>query len=273
MPDLVPAAPPLADAGPGTTPAPSGYAGQVPEGSVGPDRRSGEPPHEAPPTESPTEPWDSEMGWKTPEDAKRAYKALQADHTRKSQTLSELGDTEALRQERAFIQQLRSDPDFLAWAEKRLQAETIGVENPDADTLEALKIVKRIVDSQMAPLKAEAMRTRFEGITREMDTAHGPEWQTYKPKMVELHQRDMQRGIVSPNAEERFDLDYVQGLYTRAIGADPEYAAKAYGKRLAQKQAQVTTSAPGTAPAAVGTGKMDSFEAAFSAAKRAHGLS
>lgn len=271
MPELESAAPPLADAGPGTTPA-SGYANQVPADSIAPRRPAGQPTSEAPTTEHSTEPWDSELGWKTPDDAKRAYKALQADYTRKSQTLKDLGDVDALRQERAFIQQLRSDPEFLAWAEKRLQAEQTGVTDPDPDTLEAIKIVERIAEAKLAPLKAEALKNRFESISREMDKAHGPEWTSHKGKMLEIHQGDMRKGIVSPMSEERFDLDYMQGLYARAVGSDPEYAAKAYEKRLTQKQSQVTTSAPGTAPAAVGHGKIASFEDAFAAAKRAHGL-
>lgn len=276
------APPPVASGGQGTAPAYTGQADSAPAGSVAPSQPSGQPTEPraasaqpATPSEQSKEPvWDSELGWKSPADAKRDYKAAQAAFTRASQLLRELGDPNEIKQLREFTDQLRTDPEFIKWAEARMAQQQTGSDDPQA--VEALRIVDQRVETKarelMAPLLAQAIQQRTKAIFAEMSRVHGSEWEAQKPKMLELHQRDMSRGLVHPQAEQNFDFDYVEGLYHRVLGADPNYAAGQYQKRLASKQQQATISQPGTAPAAVTIGPAKSWDEAYSNAKKQLGL-
>lgn len=234
---------------------------------------SGEPQSTATPSEQP-QAWDSELNWKTPDDAKRDYKNVQAAYTRLSQRVASLGDLNQVSQRLAFVEQLSNSPEFLEWAEAQLAKETTGSQDPQ--TVQALQIVRReaaqIAQKMMAPLHAQAVEQKTKQVFSEMEAKHGAEWQQQKHAMLELHQNDIRRGLVSPRAEVDFDFNYVEGLYHRVVASDPNYAAKAYEKRIAHKREHSTTSLPGTAPGAVGSGKVKTFEEAAAKAMRDLGM-
>lgn len=275
MPTLEPTSPPLAGTGEGIASVDLGQAGAAPAASVSTQGSSDQPRPSADsapaaPTEQAQPAGTSDIGWKTLADAERDYKALQAYSTKVAQALKGLGNLEVLQRERQIMSQLREDPEFISWVEARLAKEQAGADDPD--TVKALQIVderaRQLVEQELAPLRAAHVEQKTRTIFSELDTKYGKEWREQRGRMGELHRSDIQRGIVSPQADARFDFAYVEGLYQRVLGSDPEYAAKQYQRRLAQKQAQATQGQSGPAPQAVTAGKADSLEAAYAAAKR-----
>ena len=271
----------VAASGQGTAPAATGQADLAPAGSIAPSQTSGQPTEaaaqaaSATPTEQPKEQvWDSELGWKSPEDAKRDYKQLQSYSTKLAQQIKEAGDPASIKQLREFVERLQGDPDFLDWAAKRLAKQQAGSDDPE--TVKALSIVDQRAEAKaremFAPVREFMLAQKVRSVFGEMDKKYTTDWQGHRKAMGELHGRDMQRGLVHPNAEEAFDFDYVEGLYRRVIASDPNYAAKQYEKQLTQKRSQATDSRPGTAPTAVGHAKANSFEEAAAQAKRSLGL-
>lgn len=271
----------VAASGQGTAPAATGQAGLAPAGSIAPSQPSGQPTEAAvqaapaTPTEQPKDQaWDSEMGWKSPDDAKRDYKNIQSLSTKLAQQLKDLGDPASIKQLKEFVGQLQNDPAFLDWAAKRLAVQQTGSDDPE--TIKALAIVDQRAEAKarelVAPMRAFMLQQKVEKVFGEMKDKYTAGWTEHKKAMGELHMSDMQRGIVHPNAEEAFDFDYVEGLYRRVVASDPNYAAKEYEKQLTLKRSQSTTSQSGTAPTAVGHAKVNSFEEAAALARRQLGL-
>lgn len=277
MATLESAAPTPAGTGPGIVPAESGQARAVPAASVSTQPPAEEPRRETPatPAEEPKAPsWESELGWKSREDAERDYKQVQAWNTKLSQQMASLGDLNELTRERQILAELRNDPEFLSWVEARIAKEQAG--DSDPETIKALQIVdaraKQIAEQAIAPMRATLLEQKTKTIFSEMDTAYGKEWRDKRGDMNALHQSDIRRGFVAPQADQRFDFDYVDALYKRVLASDPDYAAKQYQRKLAHKQSQATQSQPGAAPSTIGDGKATTFEAAYANAKRSLGL-
>jgi hypothetical protein len=228
-----------------------------------------DPSEQTPPAEA-----DSEFGWKSLEDAKRDHKALQRVFTRNQQAYAQLGDVKTLAQERALLSQLREHPGFIQWVQAELAKEATG--SGDPDTAKALQIVqdqaRQIANEAVAPLYAAHVEQKVKTTFSEMDREFGTEWQQLKPKMNELLQTWKAQGLVSPTVDHNFDFNFVRGLYAAAAAADPQFAAKAYQKRLEQKQAQTTTSQPGTPAAATATAPATSMRDAYAQARRQLGM-
>ena len=278
MPELTSAAlPTVTSGGPGTEPAYGRQAGDIaPAGSIASSQASGEPSQpEVTPHEQPQPTGDSSLGWKSLDEAERDYKNVQAAFTKATQALKELGDPSTVRSNRALLENLRNDPEFQQWAEARVAKHKTGQSDPQ--TLEAIRLVQEMVrqgvQTEIAPLRAHAIEQKTKTVFSEMTTEFGPEWEQYKPKMLELHAKGLQRGWVSPRLETDFDYEYVKGLYAQVVLADPNHAARQYQKKLDGLRAQATTSQPGTAPQAVGTGKARTFEEAAAMAKKQLGWS
>lgn len=279
MPDLQSASPSPAGTGEGIAPAGGqalGPPGTAPEASVSTLPAPSEQPRApAEPAEKPQPAGESVPGWKTLEDAARDYKEIQRAYTRATQLLGQLGDPDAIQQERALLAELRNNPEFVSWVEQQIAQQQVG--NADPDTMRALQVIDQrahqIAQSYVAPLQAAALEQKAEAVFAAMDQKHGAEWTAMRPRMREILQQGQRQGIFAPSVETNFDLAFVDGLYSMAVGADPEFAATQYQKRLAQKQAQTTTREPGTAPAAVGTGSARSFEEAYQQARQQLGLS
>ena len=271
----------VAASGQGTAPAATGQADLAPAGSIAPSQPSGQPTEAAAqaapatPTEQPKgQAWDSELGWKSPEDAKRDYKQLQSFSTKLAQQLKEQGDPASIKQLKEFVGQLQNDPAFLDWAAKRLAVQQTGSDDPE--TVKALAIVDQRAEAKareyVAPMRAFMLQEKVKSVFGEMEKKYTAGWTEHKKAMGELHISDMRRGIVHPNTEEAFDFGYVEGLYRRVIASDPNYAAKQYEKQLTHKRSQASSSQPGTAPTAVGHAKVNSFEEAAALARRQLGL-
>lgn len=270
MSDLAPASPAAAGTGEGIALAYSGQAGDsAPAGSVStqshseqPSRSSAEPSGQPDATAAP--PGKSVEQWE------KDYKALQSFTTKQQQALAQLGDLKTVQQERAILNQLREHPGFIQWVNQQLAQESAGSSDPD--TMRAMQIVqneaRRIAGEAVAPLYATHIENKVKTTFSEMDKEFGPEWQQLKPKMNEILQEWKQRGFVSPQVEHNFDYGFVKSLYAAAAAADPDFAAKAYQKRLEQKQANVTVSQPGTAAAATAGGPINSMRDAYAAARR-----
>lgn len=229
-------------------------------------------PSEQAPTPANSE--DTEFGWKSLEDAKRDHKALQRAFTKNQQAYAQLGDVQTLAQERAILSQLREHPGFIQWVQTELAKEATG--SGDPDTAKALQIVqeqaRQIAQEAVAPLYAAHVEQKVRTTFSAMDQEFGPEWQQLKPKMNELLQTWKRQGLVAPSVEQNFDYNFVKSLYAAAAAADPQFAAKAYQKRLEQKQAHTTTSQPGTAAAATASAPATSMRDAYAQARRELGL-
>jgi hypothetical protein len=218
------------------------------------------------------------VGWKTVQDAERDYKALQREYTRIAQGVKGLGDVNALRQSHAIMAELAQDPEFVSWVQARMAKETAGSDDPD--TQKALDIVdqratekaQQIVAQAVGPLMQAHIDQKGKDVASQMDKTYGPEWQSLKPKMLELYQRGVQTGLYNPQAEYNFDFDFVRSLYAAAALADPQYVQQANQRLIASKQANTTANAPGSSPASVGSAPVRSFRDAYAAALRTHGL-
>lgn len=208
------------------------------------------------------------------QDAERDYKALQREYTRITQGVKQLGDVNSLRQSQAILAELSGNPRFLSWLQAEMAQEQ-GVAQPqDPDTQKALEIVdaraRDIAAEAMAPLYEAHMAQKADAVVKQMDAAYGPEWQTLKPKMLEIYERGVRAGVYNPQVEFNYDVGFVQSLYAAAAAADPAYAAKAYEKRLAAKQANTTANTTGVAPASVGSAPVKSFRDAYLRAVQQH---
>ena len=206
--------------------------------------------------------------FKTQDEAERAHSELQGRYAKT------LGDPEQAAAELALWRQVRQDKEFLDWAKARVAKQEAGSDDPE--TVKALQIVETVAERKarelIAPYAAQAAQARLAAVFQAMTQEHGAEWQEHRQKMAEVFQKGVQAGYFSPLANQNPTFEFVNHLYTLATNADPEFAAKQYQKRLAQKQAQATQSSPGPAPRAIADGPSKTLEAAFAAAKRAHGL-
>jgi hypothetical protein len=200
-------------------------------------------------------------------EAERAHSELQSRYSR-------VGDPDQAASRLALLGQLQRDPKFVEWAKARLAEQDAGAGDPE--TVKALQIVESVAERKarelVAPLAAQAAQVRLAAVFQAMESKHGPEWKQYQPKMAELFRKGVEAGYFSPMANTHVSLEFVDGLYKMATGDDPDFAAKAYQKRLAAKHATSTQATPGAAANAVASGPVQSIEAAFAAAKRQHGL-
>jgi hypothetical protein len=278
MSDIESTAPASAGTGDGIAPYNSGQAAdQAPAGSVSTQSRSEEPRSSTEAetvAEQPAQQPESPIGWKTLQDAARDYKALQRAYTKSHQVLSQLGDLNQVAQERAILAQLRDHPGFIDWVTAEIAKEQAG--SADPQTIKALEIVRNQVQQgiqeAVAPLYAAHVENKVRTVFSELDKELGTEWQQLKPKMNEILQTWKRQGLVSPRIEQNFDYSFVKSLAAAAMLEDPSFAAKAYEKRLQAKQANVTTSQPGTAAAAVSSAPVSSMREAYALAKRQHGV-
>lgn len=269
MSDIVSASPAPAGTGEGIAPV-GGQAGDsAPAGSVSTHTRSEQPSRPSADPSGQPEPAAAPSG-KTAEQWERDYKALQSYATKQAQAYAQLGDVNTLRQEREILSQLREHPGFIDWVNQQIAQEQAGSSDPD--TMRALQIVqeqaRQIAGEMVAPLYATHIEQKVKTTFSEMDKEFGPEWQQLKPKMNEILQSWKRQGLVSPQVEHNFTYDFVKSLYAAAAAADPAFAAKAYQKRLEQKQANSTVSQPGTASAATAGGPINSMRDAYAAARR-----
>lgn len=275
MPDIVSTDLSPAGSGEGITSV-SGQAELAPAGSISTQSTTSEQPRSssADPSEQPQPTAGSEHGWKSVEDAARDYKALQRAYTKSHQTLAQLGDLGAVAQERALLSQLREHPGFIDWVQQEMAKETAG--SGDPGTVRALEIVqgeaRRIAGEAVAPLYAAHVEQKVRTVFSEMDKEYGQEWQQLKPKMNEILQEWKQQGLVSPTVDQKFNFKFVKSLYAAAAADDPAFAAKAYQKRLEQKQANTTISQPGTAAGATVGAPARSMREAYAQARAQHGF-
>lgn len=279
MSDIASASQAPAGTGEGIAPA-SGQAGdQVPAGSVS-TQSPREQPSRAPQAETTEQPAKAaESVGRTAQDWERDYKALQSAYTRATQAIQPLvqqhGDLNAIQQNLQILNQLREHPGFIKWVQEQVAEEQTGSKDPD--TVRALQVVQDMARQEaqqmVAPLYAQHIQNKVQTVFSEMDKEYGQEWQQLKPKMNEILQDWKRQGLVSPQVEHNFNYQFVKSLYAAAAAADPDFAAKAYQKRLEQKQANVTTSQPGTAAAATAAGPIRSMRDAYAAALREHGRS
>jgi len=259
----------------GTVSAQSGQADLSPtEGTaIGTPTATGQPEPSSTQSEQPESKPESRL-FKDLDSAERDYKALQAAYTRASQTLSRLGDLDSVQSQLAVVQQLKSDPDFIEWAKGRIAKEQAGSDDPD--TRRALEIIDqramKIAQQMVAPIMATHIEQRTERIFSDMTKEFGDDWRAHQPKMLEILQDGIRRGHFHPSVETNFDLKFVKTLYAAATSDDPNYAARQYQKRLDKKQAQTTVSTPGPSPSALGTGKANTLDEAFAAAKKQLGV-
>lgn len=275
MSDLASTAPASAGTGDGIAPVSSGQAGDsaAPAGSVSTQSRSEQPSRsEADPAGQPAA--AAAPAGKTAEQWERDYKALQSAFTKQSQAYSQLGDPRSIQEQIDILQQLREHPGFIDWVNQQIAREQAGSDDPE--TVKALQIVqdqaRQIAAEMVAPLYATHTEQKVKTTFAEMDKEFGVGWQQLKPKMNEILQDWKRRGFVSPQVEHNFDYNFVKGLYAAAAAADPAFAAKAYQRRLEQKQANSTPSQPGTAAAATAAGPVNSMRDAYAAARRQLGL-
>lgn len=257
-------------AGEGTAPA----MGQAPASTPPP---SGQPASSGTPQpEQPT----GETGrglWKDLPSAERDYKALQAEYTRLTQGLSRLkpyGDITSISERLAQVEQLRQHPEFQTWVQGQIAKAQTGSQDPD--TLRALQLIDQIADEKvrtaLAPIEAERVQARMKDTFAAMDQKHGPEWQAARPAMKAYLEAQIARGIISPAVDRSFDLPFVESLYFAVAAQDPNFGASQYQKRLEAKRQASISASPGTAPSAIGGGKIGSIDEAFAAAKRQHHL-
>ncbi len=202
--------------------------------------------------------------FKSQDEAERAHSELQSRY-------SKLGDPDQAAQRLALLHGLQNDPAFRDWAKARLAEQEAG--SADPETQKALQIVETVAERKaremVAPYVAQSEAINRASVYQAM-TAKYPEWREYEPAMVEAFKAGVQSGFLSPQA--RLTVPLLETLYHAATGSDPEYAAKAYAKTLAKKQASATQATPGLPAAAVSTGPIRSIDEAFAAAKREHGM-
>jgi hypothetical protein len=224
-------------------------------------------PAATPSEQAPADPRTPKFRFKDQHEAERAHSELQRRYSR-------LGDPDHATQRLALLGQLQQDPKFIEWARARLAEQETG--SADPETVKALQIVEQVADRKarelMAPLAAQAAQARLAAVFQAMERKHGPEWREYQPKMAELFQRGLQAGYFASGSNFQPSLEFVEGLYAWATGGDPEFAAKAYAKKLAQKHATSTQSSPGVAPAAVNVAPAQTVSEAFRQAKAKLGI-
>ena len=212
---------------------------------------------------------------KSVEQIERDYKALQAAYTKTTQAYAKLGDPKTISEERAILAQLREHPGFIDWVQAQIAQEQAGSNDPD--TIKALQIVdarvQQGIQEAVAPLFKSHLEAKVKNTFSEMDKEFGQEWHQLKPKMNEILQEWKQQGLVSPNIEQGFTYKFVKSLYAAAAADDPQFAAKAYQKRLEQKQANSTPSQPGTAASASTGAPANSMREAYAQALRQLGRS
>lgn len=206
--------------------------------------------------------------WADLDGADRDYKALQAEYTRSRQAWSGL-DPADVRQRMAFMEELRSDPQFQAWAESRVAEEQAG--SGDPDTVRALQIVQSIADriseQKVAPFKEQAVAQKIGMGFQTLDREFGQEWREHMPKMGQLIRYGIQRGWYPPSIEQQFDYPFLRSIFLTVANSDPAWGAKQHAKRLATKQAQTSTNFTGAPGSTVGGKAIKSFDDAWTAAK------
>lgn len=240
--------------------APTGQASSTP-----PDANNQPAPVATPSAQAPESPRTPKYRFKDQSEAEKAHSELQSRYSR-------VGDPEQAAQRLALLTSLQGDPDFVEWAKARLAKQEAG--SGDPETAKAVEIVNNIsrarVQEAMAPVLQHMARGQIAAVVTAMEKAHGKDWMEARPEMELLFTRWTQAGLVAPNVNPYLNYDLTDALYKAVRGEDREAAA--YRKRLETKQAASTQASAGTAPVAVATPQPRGFDAAFAAAKRAHGI-
>lgn len=260
-----------------TTPAESSIASaqsmeQAPESTPETSGQAG------PPAEQPEQPARDSRLFSDLDAAERDYKALQRVYTQATQALREIGDLRTLKQEREFLSQLRNDPEFLTWAQAKLDKARTGSDDPDTQKAlqivreEAERIAEEMVSRRLAPLEAHAIAQRSHAIDARMEHEHGPDWRDANERMLAILSAGKQRGWFPESVESNFDFDFVNNLYLMAVAQDPKWVAKRHERTVTGKKEKATSAEPGTPGQMESTPKVKTMEDAARLARKQLGL-
>lgn len=197
-------------------------------------------------------------------EAERAHSELQSRYSR-------VGDPEQAAQMLGLLRSLQGDPEFVQWAKARLAKQEAGAGDPE--TVKALQIVESVAERKaremIQPYAAHAAAVNQAAVMQAM-TQKYPEWREYEAAMGEVLRQGVQSGYIAKTAS--LSLPFLESLYHAATARDPEFAAKAYQKKLAKLQATSTQATPGPAPSAVASGPVNNMRDALALAKKQIGM-
>lgn len=226
-------------------------------------------------------------GFKTPEEAVKAYKELQREFGKRNESyktmearFEKFGGAEKVAE---FGEYLSNNPRFTEWFQKEQMAHTIGdinLDELDEDTRKSIELVQKIANSvadvkikealasQVKPLADAHRDTIINDHFKKMDDKYGKvgvNWREFTDDIIS------ESFNLSPSKRNNPSVEDIEGLFWSVVakkGKLEEVSAKYYSKVLESKKSKSTGTKPPTGAAPQQFKQAKTIEEAFAIAKQ-----